>query len=85
MSLKKLKKKVSELELGRVADILRITEIDNWIKLMEKRWKKRVQRRDLLSLYKWIKDIYGKFEVYGEKIEKLEKRIEKLEKNFNSE
>lgn len=85
MSLKKLKKKVNELELGRVADILRITEIDDWIKLMEKRWKKRVQRRDLLSLYKWIKDIYAKFRVYDMRIEKLEKRIEKLEKNSNSE
>lgn len=83
MSLKKLKKKVNDLELGRVVDILHVTKIDDWIKLMEKRWKKRVQRRDLLSLYKWIKDIYGKFKIYDEKIEKLEKRIEKLE-NSNS-
>ena len=79
MNLEKLKKKVNELELERIINIVRFKEIDDWINLMGKRWKGRVKKRDLVSLYKWIKDIYGKFQMYDEKIEKLEKRLEEVE------
>jgi len=79
MSLDELKKKVNELDLERLLNIIHFKNIDDWIELMDKRWKKRVKRKDLFSLYKWIKDIYGKFRVYDEKIEKLEERLEKLE------
>lgn len=83
MSLKKLEKKVNELDLERILNIIHFKDIDDWIVIMDKRWKGRVKKRDLVSLYKWIKDIYGKFTMYDEKIETLEKRLEKLE-NSNS-
>jgi len=72
MTLEKLKKKVDELDLERIMNIIRFKDIDDWIAIMDKRWKGRVKRRDLVSLYKWIKDIYAA-------LDKLEERIKKLE------
>lgn len=72
MNSEELKKKVNELDLERILNIIRFKDIDDWIKLMDKRWKGRVKKRDLVSLYKWIKDIYAK-------LDKIEERIDELE------
>lgn len=75
---KKLKQKVEELELERILNILHFTNIDVWIRTMDKRWKGRVKKRDLTSLYKWIKHFSGV-------VEDLKMRVKKLEENSNSE
>ena len=75
---KKLKQKVEELELERILNIIHFLDIDTWIKIMDRRWKNRVKKRDLTSFYKWIKHFNGT-------IEDLNKRVEQLEKNSNSE
>ena len=75
---KNLKQKVEELELERILNILHFTNIDVWIRTMDKRWKGRVKKRDLTSLYKWIKHFSGV-------VEDLKMRVKKLEENSNSE
>lgn len=72
MNQKELKELVEELDLERILNIIHFKSIDDWVDLMDKRWKGRVKKRDLLSFYKWIKDTYAKFAKIEERLDKLE-------------
>lgn len=71
---KKLIKKVEDLELERILNIVHFTNIDSWIEIMDKRWNGRVKKRDLTSLYKWIKHIYAKLDGLKTKLNILKTR-----------
>lgn len=49
---------------------------------LEKAHKKRVKFESLLALYKYIKDIYGKFTLSDEKFAEMEKEIYDLKLRY---
>lgn len=70
--MKTIEERLDELELERLLNILHFKSIDDWIETMSKRWKKRVKRKDLVSLYKWIKHLYAELKELKERLDKLE-------------